>query len=597
MKKAVKLRHALSPAWIAAGLGLAVLAIYWQTTAYRFIDFDDDAYILNNPPVRGGLTGTGIAWAFTSVRYFYWQPLTWLSHMLDCQIYGLNPGGHHFTNVLLHAANAVLLFLLLLRLTGRLYRSGFAAALFALHPLRVESVAWIAERKDVLSAFFWLLCLLLYARYVAQRTPGRYLAVVAAFCAGLMSKPMTVTLPVVLLLMDYWPLRRTDPLLARIKEKLPLFALSAISSAITVEGQQEMGAMASLEKLPVATRILNAIIGYGQYLGKTFWPRHLAILYPLRTNLAIGTALAVLVLLIAISLLAFAARRRQPWLVVGWCWFLVVLLPTIGLVQSGGQAFADRFTYLPHIGLVVALVWGAAELLAPWPQGRTVAVALAATILPALAVASWVQTGYWEDSVSVARHAIAVTGDNAVMEHDLAYALALEGRRGEAIAHYARSLTLAPDNYAGQYDLGKALVEDGRPDEAAAHFRASVRLKPDYAEAHFALATVLARQNDSAGAAREFELALAGSLSDEYAATAHNDLGVILGQRGRFAEAATHFAAAARLKPDLIAAHVNYARALAAQNKSEEARAWLTEVLRRNGENAELRAMLNSLAK
>jgi tetratricopeptide (TPR) repeat protein len=210
---------------------------------------------------------------------------------------------------------------------------------------------------------------------------------------------------------------------------------------------------------------------------------------------------------------------------------------------------------------------------------------------------SWAQTGYWEDSVSVARHAIAVTGDNAVMEHDLAYALALEGRRGEAIAHYARSLTLAPDNYAGQYDLGKALVEDGRPDEAAAHFRASVRLKPDYAEAHFALATVLARQNDSAGAAREFEMALAGSLSDEYAATAHNDLGVILGQQGRFAEAGTHFAAAARLKPDLIAAHVNYARALAAQNKSEEARAWLTEVLRRNGENAELRAMLNSLAK
>ncbi len=580
--------------WIAIGLAVAVLAIYWQTLGYQFIGFDDDAYIQNNPSVRGGLTWAGIGWAFTTIRYFYWQPLTWLSHMLDCQVYGLNPGGHHFTSVLLHTADSVLLFLLLLRMTGRLYRSAFAAALFALHPLRVESVAWVAERKDVLSAFFWLLCLYLYVRYVERPSARRYLAVAAAFCAGLMSKPMTITLPVVLLLVDYWPLKRSEPLAARIREKLPLFFLSAMSGVITLAGTGENGALTSLDKLPLATRAGNAIVAYGRYLEMTFWPRNLAILYPLPAHPAVAGTLTALLILIAISWLAFSERRRQPWIVIGWCWFLVVLFPTIGIFQAGSQALADRFSYLPHIGLLVALVWSGAELLARTKHGRTAAAVQAAVILPLLAGTAWAQTRYWSDSVTLFEHALAVTSQNGPMEHNLGFALEQQGRHDEAIAHFSKAIAIDPRNFAAQYNLGKSLAEEGRLAEAIARFRESLRLKPDYAEAHYSLATAI-YPRDPIEAEHEFEMALGENLSPEYVAVAHNDLGVILAQQGRYAEAETQFAEAVRLQPDMISAHVSYARALAAEGRSSEARAYLIRVLGANGENAELRQMLNAL--
>jgi tetratricopeptide (TPR) repeat protein len=581
--------------WMAAGLVAAIALIYANVSTYRFINFDDDAYILNNPPVRAGLTAEGIAWAFTSIRHFYWQPLTWLSHMLDCQIYGLNPGGHHVTSVIIHAANAVLLLLLLWRLTGSVYRGGFVAALFALHPLRVESVAWIAERKDVLSGFFCLLCLLLYVRYVDRPSRLRYLAVVAVFSAALMSKPMAVTLPVAMLLLDYWPLHRPASWGKLFVEKLPLFLLSAVVSALTLAGQQEMGALASLDAIPLWSRVGNAIVAYAEYLAQTAWPHDLAIFYPFPAQVFLSRVLPALALLIAISVLAFLQRRRRPWLIAGWCWFVVILAPTIGIIQVGSQALADRFTYLPQIGLFVAAVWTVAELLSQAKQGRLIAIALAVTVLPALAVASHAQTGYWPDSLAVCQHAIDVTSANPVMEANLGFALAEQGRRAEAIAHYSRSLALQPVNYRTQYNLGKSLVEDNRPLEAEPHFRESARLKPDYAEAHYALATVLYGQHALADAAREFDLALTNGLPTSYLADAHNNLGVIYAQQALCAEAAPHFAAAARLKPELTAAHLNYAQCLVDQNKPAEARAYLARTLQSGADNPDLRRYLDRL--
>lgn len=576
--------------WISLALIAAIFLVYWQVLGYQFINYDDDAYILNNPPVHAGLTGSSLAWALTSVNYFYWQPLTWISHMLDVQMYGLQAGGHHFTSVLLHAVNAVLLFFLLSRLTGSVYRSAFVSALFALHPLRVESVAWIAERKDVLSALFWMLTIWLYSRYVEKPSRARYLAMVAAFCGGLMAKPMVVTLPVVLLMLDYWPLRRPEPWRKLIMEKLPLFALSAISAVITIVGQHAMGALAPLDRIPVPLRLGNVVVSYGEYLWKTILPTGLAILYPYPTHLPSASVIASLAVVSGISAIAIIQRARRPWLFTGWFWFLIVLLPTIGLFQAGDQAFADRFTYLPQIGLFLALVWTGAELLS-----RRVAMAVAALLLPVLAGASWVQTRYWADSITVAQRAIDVTGRNALMENNLAFALAQQGRLEEADIHFGRSLAIEPRDYIAQYNFGKTLVEEGRPSEGLPHFREAVRLKPNYAEAHFALGTVLYGQHDLDEAARELQLALDDNLAPAYAPGAHNNLGVILAQQGRYAEAATNFAEAARLDPNLPDAPVNYARTLAMQNKKAEALDYLRSVIKTRGETPQLRQMLDSL--
>jgi tetratricopeptide (TPR) repeat protein len=576
------------PIWIAVALSGLVLIVFSQAIGHQFVDFDDDAYVLNNAAVRSGFTGSGLMWAFTSVRFFYWQPLTWMSHMLDSQLYGLNPAGHHFTSILIHAANAILLFFVLRRLTKRLYASAFAAALWAMHPLRVESVGWVAERKDVLSGLFFLLTLYAYAIYVEHPSSRRYLAVVALFLAALMSKPAVVALPAVLLLMDYWPLRRAKSWGELVTEKLPLFVLSAASSAITILGEHQIGAMASLERLPFMSRLLNAPVAYAEYLAKTLWPAKLAILYPLASHTSPIDALACVALLALVSAAAFVWRKRYPWALVGWLWFISMLVPTIGIFQTGTQALADRFTYLPHIGLAIALVWTAAEL-----RFRPV---FGVAIVGLLGIRTWAQTQYWTDSITVAQHAIAVTGANAVMEHDLAFALAEQGRRAEAIDHYARSLAIDPNDYGAEYNIGRLLVEDNRPAEALSHFRKSVEMNPNYAAAHYALGLSLAQKNDRAGSKHELELAVRGGLPRETEADAHNRLGLIEGVESNFVEAERQFAAAAALEPELTPAYLNYARALAAENKRDEARAYLTRVLAERGENPVLRQFLNTLS-
>ena len=383
---------------IAAGLILLVFAVFLPTVGDSFIYFDDDYYVTQNPMVQRGFTADGLAWALTTTDYFYWHPVTWASHMLDCELYGLKPGGHHLTNVLLHAATTLLVFAGFFYMTGALWRSGILAALFAIHPLHVESVAWIAERKDVLAGFFWFAAVLAYAYYVRHNTWRRYLLVTACFVLGLMSKPVMVTLPLALLLLDYWPLGRfsANRPAKLFLEKVPLLVLSAASSLVTYLGQKQMGAMDRFAHVPLTARVSNAIVSYAAYLGKTVWPHPLALPYPYRTNIAPVTVLSCVALLAAITLAVILYRTRAPFLLTGWLWFLGVLFPMIGLVQVGSQSMADRFAYIPVMGLFVIFIWGGSQLLERRAHGRTVAAALAGTAILALGITASAQTRYWK---------------------------------------------------------------------------------------------------------------------------------------------------------------------------------------------------------
>src|SRR5512139_1612417 len=389
--------------------------VYLQAGDHEFINYDDPLYVTNNPQVKAGLTGKNILWAFSTTRASNWHPLTWLSHMLDVQLFGLNPRGHHLMNVFIHCVNTVLLFLLLTKMTATPWQSLFVAALFALHPLHVESVAWVAERKDVLSGFFWLLTLLLYVRYVNSPGTVRYLLVVASFAAGLMSKPMLVSLPLVMLLLDYWPLKRlgtqASPV-SLLKEKLPFFLLSLLSALVTMHAQKAGGALKSMDVVPLAMRVENSLVSYATYIVKTVWPQDLALFYPFPLSLALWQVLASCLLLIAVSAGVVLLRKRHPYLLTGWLWFLITLVPVIGLVQVGGQAMADRYTYIPHIGLFVMAAWAVPELLKGMRRRRVVLAGAACVILAILTVVTWRQLGYWRDNITLYERTLSVTQNN-----------------------------------------------------------------------------------------------------------------------------------------------------------------------------------------
>src|SRR6059036_456916 len=391
---------------IAGLVVLGTLAVFAPALRHGFVNYDDPEYVTENPRVRAGLSWAGLGWAFAAPHAANWHPLTWLSHMLDAQLFGLAPAGHHATSVLLHATSAALLFEVLAGMTGTPWRSAFVAAVFALHPLRVESVAWVSERKDVLAGFFWMLALAAYARYARRRGAADYVLVVAAFVLGLLAKPMVVTLPLVLLLLDVWPLRRPWTI-ALVWEKLPLVLLAAAASALTVVAQRGAGAMASLESLPLAARMAEAVVAFRAYLEKTFWPARLAVFYPHRP-LPIGEVAASCVVLLVVSALAIRERRRRPWLLVGWLWYLVALLPVVGLVKVGEQAMADRFSYLPQIGVLLMIAWAAADA----GGSRAVASAGGVVALAACVALTARQLDIWRDSVSLFAHASAVSRDN-----------------------------------------------------------------------------------------------------------------------------------------------------------------------------------------
>ena len=552
---------------IAVLLALATLLAYWPVVECGYLNLDDNVYVTANPAIWGGVTLAGARWAFTTTHAGLWHPLTWLSHMLDVQLYGANPAGHHATNLLLHVANVVVLLLVLVRTTGALWPSAAVAALFALHPLRVESVAWVAERKDLLSGLFGLTTIWAYARYAERPDPGRYALVALSLALGLMAKPMLVTLPLVLLLLDRWPLRRGTSL-RLVVEKLPLLALAAAAGVMEMVAAQRAGAVGHLARFPLEARLANALVSYARYLGKTLWPSRLAVFYPYPSAWPAWQLAGAAVLLAAVTTVAIVHMRRRPYLLVGWLWFLGMLFPVSGVVQAGSQAMADRFTYLPLIGLFVMAAWGGRDLLARWPVPPPALEACALALLLALGCTTWRQVGYWHDSTRLFTHALEVTSANWLAHNNLGDALAREGKLEEATRHFAESVRLEPSNPDAHYNLGVALHRQGRPAEATPHYREALRLAPDYPNAHNNLGVALLDGGEVEQAIDELQQAF---LLRQDAGT-HFNLGLALATRGRTDEAIEHYREAVRLKPDFGAARQHLADALALQPKADEAR-------------------------
>jgi tetratricopeptide (TPR) repeat protein len=568
----------------------ASVAIYAPVSHFGFVTWDDPEYVVGNVHVAQGLTWQGARWALTSLDEANWHPVTWLSHMLDVQLYGMNAGPQHVTNLLIHILNTLLLFGLLYRMTGALGRSTFVAGLFAVHPLHVESVAWISERKDVLSTLFWLLTMWAYVAYVRRPGRGRYLPMLLLFALGLMAKPMLVTLPFVLLLLDFWPLQRGLELPRLVKEKLPLFALAAISSVVTVLAQRHGGAVAGLERLPLGIRLTNAPASYLAYIGKMLWPVRLAAFYPLHASTPVLQVTLGALLLIGVTILAFRAGQRHGYLLVGWLWYVGTLIPVIGLVQAGSQSMADRYTYVPLIGLFLIAAWGVPELVARWRYGRVALPFVAMCVLLMCTALARAQVGYWSDSAALWQHALEVTEDNYVAHASLGKVLLDEGKAGEAIPHFTETLRIQPNYVEAKNNLGMALAWSGKLDEAAQQFAGALRIKPEFPEAQSNLGMVLMSQGKLDEAAQRFAEAL--RIKPDFV-QAQNNLGTVLMRQGKLDEAARYFGAAVRNRPDVPELQNNLGLVLMSQGKLDEAAQHFAEALRIKPDFADASKNLN----
>lgn len=527
---------------------IITLAVYWRAGTNGFLNLDDPSYVTENVHVTSGLTLDSVRWAFTSTEEGNWHPVTWLSHMLDCQVFGLNPQGHHLTNVFLHIANAVLLFLLLAGITGRPWQGAAVAALFALHPLHVESVAWVSERKDVLSTFFFLATLMAYARYIKQPGLLPYIPLVLLYALGLMSKPMLVTLPFVLVLLDFWPLGRIQKgnITSVLIEKIPLFILSAIICIITYLAQEGIGALLAVQEYPFALRVMNAAVSYVTYIIKIVWPRNLAVLYPLPAQVLFGQVAGSLALLAAVTAAVIWRARRYPFALVGWLWFLGTLVPVIGLVQMGRQAMADRYTYIPSIGIFVLIVWGVSEWSRHW-QYRRIGLATGGILVLAMAaVMTWLQLGYWHDTVSLYEHALGVTRNNYFVHTNLGIYYLKAGQNEKAIGEFRDAVRVNPGNYYPHRLLADALSASGRVDEAIGQYEEGLRIKPDDPEAHQNLGALLKDQGKKAAAFFHISTALR---LDPNNGDAHFIYGSMLESDGRLQEAVVHYSDALRINP------------------------------------------------
>jgi Tfp pilus assembly protein PilF len=552
-------------------LAAITFAVFWRTVHYEFVNYDDGDYVYENPVVCGGLTLNGIAQAFIHGSFDNWDPLTTISHMLDCQFYGLNPGGHHLTNVLLHTTTVIVLFLVLRGMTGFLWRSAFVAAVFAIHPLRVESVAWVSERKDVLSGLFFALTIGAYVRYARRPwASARYGLVVLLFALGLMCKPMLVTLPFVLLLLDFWPLKRFNQPGGRlvpwrlIVEKLPLFGLCVAVCMVTLFAQKR-----EMQSLSLALRIGNALFSYVAYLGRMFYPVNLSVFYPYPDNgLPLWEIVLAAMLLAGISLGVFLWRRKHPCLLAGWLWYLIMLAPVIGLVQVGIQAQADRYTYLPQIGLYLLLTWMAADLCAGWRYCRAMLGGCSTIILVALFFCARAQTSYWQNSESLWTHVLACAPDNFVGHNSLGNALFKKGDVNGAIAHYEQALQIKPGYADAHNNLGNALLQKGSVDEAATQFQKALEIDPDNANAHNNLGNALLQKGNVDQAIVQFQKAL--QIKPDLAEACYN-LGNALLKKGDVAEAIAHYQHALQIKPDLAEAHINLGNALLQKGNVAEA--------------------------
>jgi Flp pilus assembly protein TadD len=537
---------------IAAALAVCTLAVYAPMLGYGFVQFDDALYVTSNPNVATGFTWDNVKTAFTATDRHYWQPVAWLSHMLDCELFRLSAGRHHLQSWLLHAVNTSLLFLLFWRLTGWLWPSAFAAGLHALHPLRVESVAWVAERNDLLSGFFGLLALLAYRNHAMA-----WVAVL--FALGLMSKPILVTLPFCMLLLDYWPLRRREGWLVLVREKWLLFVMSAACAGVTLYAHLHKRSI----DVPLYARVGNAVVSYVRYVGMMLWPQSLAVLYPHTGRVATSVVLLSGGALAAITWSAWSARSRRPYILVGWLWFLGTLVPMIGIVQSGFQAYADRFTYLPMIGICLA----AAGLLAHAPVRY--ANAVAAAILVALTAVTSVQLRHWKDTIALFEHAVAVTGDNAIAEMYLGNALVDAGRAGEAVVHLKRAAAIEPASYIHAFNLGRAEYALGNDAGAEAAIRSALERNREHADSWYLLGSIAMRQGRAEAALDAFERSLRGGLAAEVRAQAANNAGILAATAGDLARAEKFFRQAA--DTGYPEARKNLALCLARQGRKREA--------------------------
>jgi tetratricopeptide (TPR) repeat protein len=550
---------------VCFGLVAVTWAVFGQTLAHDFVNFDDHLYVYENPLIIRGLSADGITSAFTHTHARNWHPLTTVSHMLDCQLYGLNAGGHHFTNVILHTISVLLLFLVLKQMTGALSQSAFVAALFAIHPLHVESVAWIAERKDVLSGLFFMLTLGAYAWYARAPSPRRYLLVVLLVGFGLMAKPMLVTLPFVLLLLDYWPLDRIggqrseigSRLRKLITEKIPLFVLSAFSCIATLFAQRQ--GPGAIDQLPFLWRLNNTFASYVTYIWQMLWPARLAVFYPYPDNrVPIVEVILAISFLVSVTLLVIYLRRTKPYLVTGWFWYLGMIVPVIGLVQVGEQAHADRYTYLPQIGLYITIAWTAGDLLLESTKRvhRALAGAVAAIAIVSLGVRAFGQASYWKNSETLWNHTLAVTGENDVAHNNMGFLFLRRGQLDEAISHFQAALNIRSRNSETHYNLGAALIQSNLGnalarkqlwDEAIDHLQQAVRLRPDYADAYFNLGSVLFQQGHIDQAIAQWRKALAIRPRD---AEAHRNVASALRKQGNVKEAISEYEQALNIVPE-----------------------------------------------
>ena len=632
---------------IYVALSLATFIAFEQVRNNKFV-YDDAPYVTENRHITGGITRQSVLWALTSPHFHMWHPLTSLSHMLDCQLFGLNPSWHHLSSLLFHIASTLLLFGILKRMTGAIWLSGFVAAAFALHPLNVESVAWVAERKNVLSGLFWMLTIAAYIRYAERPGVSRFLLIVLGYGLSTMTKPMVVTLPFVLLLLDYWPLgrlqwasqsRRKDssgsksmkvrfkqsPAWRLLAEKIPLFTLSAVLSVITFVAQQRGGVVSGLENVPLKFRVANAFISYMTYIKKMIWPSRLAVFYPHPSDtLSMWQAAVAALLLLAVSAWVIWLARKRGYITVGWLWYLGTLVPVIGLVQVGSQAMADRYTYLPFIGLFIIIAWGGAELFGRWRHRKIGLGIFAGLLIVAMMVGTRMQVRHWEDRYSLYGHALEVTENNHVMHNNfggvllkrgqvekaiwhirealrinpddagarrhLAFALAGQGRLKEAISEYQKVLQIESDNYEALNGLGAAFAKDGRFDEAIKHFRQALQIKPDSVEAHINLGSALRAQGKFDEAISHFRQAL--QIKPD-SVEAHINLGSVLGTQGKFDEAIIHFRQALQVRPNSAEVLNNLGSALAAQGRFDEAINYLRQALQIKPDYADARNNLS----
>ncbi len=563
---------------------VGTLGVYWQCHTFEFVRYDDGDYVLNNPNISSGLTPEAVKWAFSFDGYAAnWHPLTWISHMTDVSLYGLAPGGHHVTSVAIHILSAILLFLALSKMTGAVWRSAFVAALFAIHPMHVESVAWVSERKDVLSTFFLMATLISYTFYTERPNGKRYLATLGLFVLGLMAKPMLVTLPIVLLLLDWWPLERASRGWKRlVVEKLPYFALVAASSAITMFVQHKGGAVQALATYPLSVRIDNALVAYASYIGKTIWPVNLAVFYPHPgISIPILKIIASAAVLAAISAGSVCLSRRRPYVGMGWLMFLVMLVPVIGIVQVGWQGMADRYTYVPVIGLFIAVTWGLADLADKLSSKvRTAAVTVPAiVVLAALLPTTHVQVASWKTNETLFRHALDSNMNNRLAAINLGCQFAEMGRYDEAAEMLGRAVKVYPLDSYQQCNYANALLETGQPGEAKKHYREAIKIRKDSDLAYSGLGRALYVSGDIKGARLACLEAIRLNSENPHA---HNNYGMVLGKSGDIAGANKEFEAAIRIKPDFPEAYTNIGVLFVLQGRYDEAVGYYEKALQYN---------------